>query len=351
MFPEVRPLLREKHVRFFKRFIITPPFLKNHDNTRISILFFCVSGLEVLNALDKEINDDLKKDICNWIYRLQILPDLDGNTDKCGFQGSDTFHIMLDHGISHCNSEFATGHLAMTFCSLSVLLLLGDDFSRLNRNAILKGVGSLQQEDGCFSAVHFGSEKDMRFVYCACCICYILKDWSFDIDKTVRYIQKSMSYDYGYGQGPDLESHGGVTFCAVASLFLMGKLDTTLSQEQLQGLRKWALMRQEFGFQGRANKRHDTCYSFWVGATLKILDFYDKTDYDKNREFVLSTQDNLIGGFSKWVDYTPDPLHTYLGLAGLSFIGKDDLLEIHPALNISSRAVNFLHKLQNSWVS
>lgn len=36
-------------------------------------------------------------------------------------------------------------------------------------------------------------ENDMRFVYCAACICYILQDWSgMDIEKAVDYIQKSM---------------------------------------------------------------------------------------------------------------------------------------------------------------
>ena len=29
-------------------------------------------------------------------------------------------------------------------------------------------------------------------------------------------------------------------------------------------------MRQQSGFQGRPNKPVDTCYSFWVGATLKV---------------------------------------------------------------------------------
>ena len=41
----------------------------------------------------------------------------------------------------------------------------------------------------------------MRFVYCACCICYMLNDWSgIDLDMTVDYIKKSMvrycGFDY-----------------------------------------------------------------------------------------------------------------------------------------------------------
>ena len=31
------------------------------------------------------------------------------------------------------------------------------------------------------------------------------------------------------------------------------------------------MQRQVGGFQGRVNKDPDTCYSFWVGASLKML--------------------------------------------------------------------------------
>ena len=42
----------------------------------------------------------------------------------------------------------------------------------------------------CFTAQ--GSEDDMRFIYCACCVCYILKDWScMDVDKAVEFIKRS----------------------------------------------------------------------------------------------------------------------------------------------------------------
>jgi prenyltransferase beta subunit len=42
-----------------------------------------------------------------------------------------------------------------------------------------------------FCATLAGSESDMRFVYCAACICYILQDWSgMDIEKTMNYITR-----------------------------------------------------------------------------------------------------------------------------------------------------------------
>ncbi len=65
---------------------------------------------------------------------------------------------------------------------------------------------------------------------------------------------------------------GGSTFCAIASLFLMGKLEI-LSANQIEKLKLWCLNRQTTGFNGRVNKPWDTCYSFWIGSTLKVCNF------------------------------------------------------------------------------
>lgn len=120
------------------------------------------------------------------------------------------------------------------------------------------------------------------------------------------------SYDGGIGQGPGLESHGGSTFCAIASLDLMNQR-MALSCGHLSRLRRWCLMRQDGGFHGRPGKPSDTCYSFWIGATLKLLAMNEMSDAKENRAFILNTQDTLIGGLGKFQYCQPDPLHTYLG--------------------------------------
>ncbi len=66
---------------------------------------------------------------------------------------------------------------------------------------------------------------------------------------------------------------GGSTFCAVASLWFMNKLTTAFSPVELEGLKKWCILRQQTGFNGRPNKPVDTCYSFWLGASLKVGNF------------------------------------------------------------------------------
>ncbi|KAI9766543.1 MAG: hypothetical protein M1840_006501 [Geoglossum simile] len=53
------------------------------------------------------------------------------------------------------------------------------------------------------------------------------------------------------------------------------------------------------GFSGRRNKKADTCYSFWVGASLAILKKNDLIDACANRRFLLEcTQHGILGGFS-----------------------------------------------------
>ncbi|XP_045512659.1 geranylgeranyl transferase type-1 subunit beta isoform X2 [Pieris brassicae] len=283
-------LANRQHGKYFMRFLnVLPASLSSHDTTRVTIAYFAVSGLDVLGSIST-MSLELQNRIIQWIYRLQVHPDKDS-------------------------------------------------------------VKALQTEEGNFAATLSGCESDMRFVYCAACISYILNDWSgFNIKSATDYIIKSIGYDYGIAQCPELESHGGTTFCALATLSLTNQLDQ-LSEAQIEGLKRWLLLRQIDGFQGRPNKPVDTCYSFWVGASLKILNALHLSDYANNRSYVYETQDIVVGGFSKWPDTCTDPMHTYLGLAGLSLIGESGLFEIVPTLNISKRAHEHLKTLHEQWAS
>uniref|UniRef100_A0A8C1VZK8 Geranylgeranyl transferase type-1 subunit beta n=1 Tax=Cyprinus carpio TaxID=7962 RepID=A0A8C1VZK8_CYPCA len=340
--------LRERHVHFFQRCLhVLPERYAPYETRRLTIVFFALSGLDVLDALD--VVD--KPGLIEWIYSLQVLPTDDkSNLSRCGFRGSS--HIGVPYNSSKgpgAPHTYDSGHVAMTYTGLACLIILGDDLSRVCREACLAGLRALQLEDGSFGS-RSGSENDMRFVYCAACICYMLDDWSgMDRQRAIDYIRRSTSYDSGIGQGAGLESHGGSTFCAVASLCMMGKLHEVFSERELKRIRRWCILRQQNGFHGRPNKPVDTCYSFWVGATLELLDVFQYTNREKNRNYILSTQDRLVGGFAKWPDSHPDPLHTYFAICGLSLIGEADLQKVHPALNISVRAFESLRQLQGAW--
>lgn len=155
-------------------------------------------------------------------------------------------------------------------------------------------------------------------------------------------------YDGGVSQHLENESHGGTTFCAIAALQLSDQMHL-ISSKQLEKMKRWLLFRQDGGFQGRPNKPIDTCYSFWIGAALKIVDAFELSNFKENREYILSCQDTVVGGFSKWSGTTSDPFHTYFGLCGLSFLREPGLLDVMPSLNISMRAYERLKSLHKIW--
>ena len=105
----------------------------------------------------------------------------------------------------------------------------------------------------------------------------------------------------------------------------MGRLDSTLdkvdspaSSTWRSDLIYWCVNRQVGGMQGRPNKDEDTCYSYWIGGTLRLLGKDDLLDITALREFVLSCQSAPTGGFGKVVGAFPDLLHSFYSMAWLS---------------------------------
>jgi len=354
MNPSDLTLTHSRHAKFFQRTLaVLPSSLASFDTQRVTVAYFAISGLDLLDRLD--ILEDQKASMINWLYNCLISP-APGQDQvvseevlaKCGFRGSPALKLASHSLPSH---PFDHGHIAMTYTAMASLLVLGDDFSRLDRKAIVAGVKALQLPDGSYKAALEGGENDMRFLYCAAAICNMLGDWDgMDTEAALGYVESSISYDGGIGQGPGLESHGGSTYCAVAALKLMGRLDE-LGEKRLDRLVRWCVNRQAqgSGFMGRPHKPEDTCYSFWVGATLSLLGKVDMCDKAASRMFVLSTQDPVTGGLAKWTDTTTDPLHTYLGLSGLGIQGEEGVQDVDPALNLSKRTKLWLEKLQQSW--
>jgi prenyltransferase beta subunit len=57
----------------------------------------------------------------------------------------------------------------------------------------------------------------------------------------------------------------------------------------------WLAMRQsQIGINGRTGKIPDSCYCFWVTATIKILGNYDFVDEKAAIEFLMSCQNSEI---------------------------------------------------------
>ncbi|KAF1765817.1 hypothetical protein GCK72_005770 [Caenorhabditis remanei] len=265
------------------------------------------------------------------------------NRSVCGFRGSHSCE----------NSDYDEANLAQTYSALLSLAILGDDLKRVDRQAILKTVKNAQRDNGCFWSQGVGSESDMRFVFCAVAICKILdgeKEEVINWVKLSEFLKSSLNIDGGIGQAPGDESHGGSTFCAIASLALSNRLWTgeVLTRRDIDRLIRWAIQKQEIGFHGRAHKPDDSCYAFWIGATLKILNAYHLISPAHLREFLMISQHPHIGGFCKYPEpggYS-DILHTYFSIAALSLLGEPALNPVHPSLNVSMRAADHISRLR-----
>uniref|UniRef100_A0A914QG95 Geranylgeranyl transferase type-1 subunit beta n=1 Tax=Panagrolaimus davidi TaxID=227884 RepID=A0A914QG95_9BILA len=112
----------------------------------------------------------------------------------------------------------------------------------------------------------------------------------------------------------------------------------------------WGIQQQDLGFHGRTNKCDDTCYAFWLGATLAMLNSENLVDTVKLREFLVECEDTRLGGFCKYTDSeSSDVLHTYFGIAALSIFNEPTIRPIFAALNISCRAVEHLERTKIGW--
>lgn len=131
------------------------------------------------------------------------------------------------------------------------------------------------------------------------------------------------------------EAHGGFTFCGIAALALMGRLqDIDISRLLL-----WMSQRQVSfgGFNGRTNKLIDSCYSFWIGATYNILnDYFEEkvsiddhllySQQDLQKYIQLYCQDLPSGGLWDKPGKSRDIYHTCYALSGLSASQEYDIV-------------------------
>ncbi|CAE7479585.1 PGGT1B [Symbiodinium sp. CCMP2592] len=317
-----------KHVAYFKQHAkkLPEPY-KSMDTNRLTLLYFSVSGLDLLGKLD-ELD---REQTIEYIYSYQSpLPDHGGfyGCPRVDFQSAET---------DKCNNQ---PHIANTYVALVMLIILGDDLRRVKRSSIGHSLRKWQLDDGSFCCVHcissLDSESDIRFVYCAATICYILDLWhAIDVEAMARFIYASQSYDGAFGMGPGAESHGGCTYCAVAALRMLGRLADLPSKDLLLLV---CVRRQISGFQGRIEKDPDSCYSFWVGGSMQLLgaSFLQQDDC---LQFLKRCESQRLGGFQKFPDAPfPDLLHSYFSVCGLSLCGL--LPPLHALLGVSQRAAD-----------
>jgi len=202
---------------------------------------------------------------------------------------------------------------------------------------------SLQNPNGSFSGDCWG-EVDIRFTYCAVSALSLLKLPNYiDSKSAIQYIMSCCNEsDGGWATAPGGESHGALVWCAVASLSILGAMDWV---EDCDAVGWWLSERQvaaSGGLNGRPEKKEDVCYSWWVLASLKILERDSWIDGNKLREFILSCQDLEDGGIADRPGNVVDIFHTLFGLAGLSVLGEEGLEEVDPRYCMTARVIRKL---------
>ncbi|TKA63773.1 hypothetical protein B0A55_10464 [Friedmanniomyces simplex] len=413
---------KARHIKYWTRCLKTllPHQYTSNESNRMYLAYFIVSALDLLGALDSVLIEGERQGYIDWIYRCQH-PD-----------GGFRMWPGTDFGAkaNRENAHWDPANIPATYFALATLLILKDDFKRVNRRLTLTWLPQMQRPDGSFGETLVSGRveggQDPRFGYCATGIRYILRattegDLSIDgqvvkdvdLDAFVR-----CAYDGGIADAPFHEPHAGYTFCSLGALAFVDRLNTRgLPTEQPptapchpQSVLSWLVYRQteladpdagidsEFvaaqdtrdtrkkedgvtseaqadgtvpahqdpecsagvtifdllvdgaGMNGRINKVADTCYGFWAGASLHIMQQPNLYHHEAVRRYLLGkTQHLVLGGYGKFPGDLPDLLHSYLGLAALSLAGHDQVKEIDGGMCLSKEARSRLPAIWESF--
>jgi len=126
------------------------------------------------------------------------------------------------------------------------------------------------------------------------------------------------NWDGAFGGVPLAESHAGTTFCCLATLSAIGELGALPRPGETA---RWLAERQQpcGGFNGRAGKDADLCYSWWCPASLAILEKGHWLDAHAARRFIDQCA-CADGGLAFAPGQAADPYHTFFGLAALALV-------------------------------
>lgn len=211
-----------------------------------------------------------------------------------------------------------------------------DQINYVMCNAYLEGI----VQNGKLVGYAF-NELDQRFVCCYVASKHLLAQLCpgshlevFYILPQIKallceYIAKCTNFDGGVGPEPGCESHAAHTFCAVASLFLMGEVGVL----DINRCARFLALRQQpsGGIAGRVDKEEDGCYSFWSYSALLMLGKETYVDQEALKKYVLRNQ-SPTGGFSDKPGGVPDLFHTMFSLAALGLLGNAGVVQVVPSL-------------------
>ena len=256
------------HVKYYKVCLNTlPEDYIELDTQRIVLLYFCVLGLDILDALDN-LSTEEKDRILLFVNNCHLKKRM-GDVNIQGYRGS-TFcgkSIVCNNTDPSVDSYWSC-NLAMTYSGLAIKIALKDPISKQMKEDIIQLVQLCVQEDGSVASMipdhtyATQTEADIRFVYCAFVILYLLHSnsntntadttntsseysWNnlLNLPLICSYIKSCFTYEGGFSLIPGAEAQGGATYCAVASLVICNQLHTCLNTQELELLEYYCLNR------------------------------------------------------------------------------------------------------------
>ncbi|KAK2768860.1 hypothetical protein FQN54_000720 [Arachnomyces sp. PD_36] len=237
---------KDRHIKYFLRCLKTflPHHYTSNDANRMTLGFFTIAGLDLLNVLQSNTTPEERQGYIDWVYHCQVPPSANGSGG--GFRGFTGTDFGADKRTPE-NEGWDPANVPATFFALMILIMLGDDLVRVRRGDCLRWLRAMQREDGSFGEVlgcggKIEGGNDPRFCCCASGVRYILRGRDskgipgvedINVPKLVSYVEACQNYDGGFGEGPLDESHGvaGLSYCAVATLSFLGYTPDAAAQK------------------------------------------------------------------------------------------------------------------------
>ncbi|KAK5963360.1 Rab geranylgeranyltransferase BET2 PWA37_004484 [Arxiozyma heterogenica] len=320
----VNALLKEKHIKYLKSLDSQKETLEYwlSEHLRLNGIYWGLTALCILDSKETFQREEV----------IQFVM-------SCWNNRTGGFGPFPKHD-AHMLSTLSGLQILLTYDAIN---LITEDSEKLD--SVVQFIKGNQLPDGSFQGDRFG-EVDARFSYNALSALSILGMLSPEVvDPAVEHILKCLNFDGGFGLCPGAESHASMAFTCLGALSIVNKLNL-LTPEQIDTIAWWLCERQvpEGGLNGRPSKLPDVCYSFWVVSSLAIIDRLDWIDSDKLANFILESQDEIKGGIADRPGNEVDVFHTVFGLAGLSLIGYDNLVEIDPTYCMTYEVTSKIHK-------